>query len=301
MLSSVLFPTDLSDYSNAVLDCLPELKAAGLQHVVLLNVIRESEVPMADTPVNSESLARVRWGREESLHLARKALEGQGVAARARVEYGHPAREIVRVALEEHVDMIVMGARGEGVVQELLLGGTAFNVLRTSPVPVLVQKFDAVRALGHVECRRRCAHTFTRVLHPTDFSENAIAAFNVIKRLKGAGTEAVVLIHVESNRRLRDQPAQELGASVREDMNSLERMRRDLMLYGLPAQVMLRHGTLLEQVLRAAEEENASVIVLGMRRQSPWKELIGGGSFEKIVRSSPRPVLVVPNGDPAVV
>jgi len=294
MFARVLFPTDLTSYAHALLDCLSELKAAGLRQVVLLNVIRESEVPLAHTPINAESLARVQWSREESLHVVRMALEGQGLSVRTRVEYGAPAREIVRVAQEERADLIVMGAQGEGAIQEFLLGGTTFNVLRLSPVPVLIQKFDVVRELGHTECRRVCHRIFARVLHPTDFSDCANAAFNVVKRLKAAGTEQVLLLHVEDERVLRDQPAENLAASVHDNMESLERMRRDLVLCGLPAKVVLRHGVPFREALKVADEEDASVIVLGLRGRSAWQEMIAGGTFEKIVRESQRPVLVVP-------
>ena len=87
MFGRALFPTDFSDYANSVLACLPELKAAGLRDVVLLHVIRSSDVPLPET-VNRESLERVRWGAEERLNLARMALEGQGLRVRTRIEYG---------------------------------------------------------------------------------------------------------------------------------------------------------------------------------------------------------------------
>jgi hypothetical protein len=90
MFSRALFPTDFSDYANSVLACLPELRDAGLREVVLLHVIRSSDVPMPET-VNRESLERVRWGAEEHLNIARMALEGQGLRVRARIEYGSPA------------------------------------------------------------------------------------------------------------------------------------------------------------------------------------------------------------------
>ncbi|MBI5033816.1 MAG: hypothetical protein HZB51_25130 [Chloroflexi bacterium] len=70
IFTRVLFPTDFSTYANAVFDCLPELKSAGLEQVILLSVIRESDVPLADTPVNEESFARIRWSVEEQLHMA---------------------------------------------------------------------------------------------------------------------------------------------------------------------------------------------------------------------------------------
>lgn len=293
MFRRVLFPTDFSAYATAVMDCLPELKAAGMGEVLLLGIIRPGEVPLGHS-VDRELLERVRWGAEQQLHIARLALEGQGLVVRIRLEVGPPATEIVRVAGEERVDLIVMGAQGESLVQELLLGSVAHQVVRTAPVPVLVDKFDVVRELGHVECRRRCGRTFTRVLHPTDFSDCADVAFNVVKRLRSAGTEEVILLHVQDERAMRHRPPEQLAEFDRTDTERLEKMRQALTLYGIPrVNLLLRHGIPFVEALKVAEEEDVCLIVLGSRGRSAVAEMLAGSTFENVARQSRRPVLVV--------
>lgn len=293
MFERVLFPTDFSAYANAVFACLPELKSAGVRHVHLLAVIGTSQVPLGHTAWNEDSLARVKWSMEEHLHIASMALQGQGFSTSTQVVYGHPAREIVRVAQEERVGMIVMGAQGQSAFQEILLGNTAFDVLRTSPIPVLIQKFEVVRELGKVECRRVCGETFRRVLHPTDFSDCANAAFNLVKRLRAAGTEEVLLLHVQDKRVMRRRPPEQLEQFDREDLALLNRMASDLALYHLPSRVMLGHGLPHVETLRLAEEEDISLIVLSVCGRNVMNDLLVGSTFEKIVRLSRRPVLAI--------
>jgi len=187
LFARVLFPTDFSAYANAVFDCLPELKSAGLREVILLYVIREWDAPWPET-VNRESLERVRWSAEEQLNIARMALEGQGLRVFTRIEYGDQAANIVRVAEEELASLIVMGAQGKTAAQELLLGSVANEVMRRASAPVLIQKFEVVREMGHVACKRVCENMFSCVLFPIDFSDCAKQAFQVIKQLKHAGT-----------------------------------------------------------------------------------------------------------------
>lgn len=293
MFRRVLFPTDFSAYATAVMDCLPELKAAGMGEVLLLGIIRPGEVPLGQS-IDRDILERVRWGGEQQLHIARLALEGQGLVVRTRLEVGPPAAEIVRVAEEERVDLIVMGAQGKSLVQELLLGSVAYQVVRTAPVPVLIDKFDVVRELGHVECRRRCGRTFTRVLHPTDFSDCADVAFNVVKRLRSAGTEEVILLHVQDERAMRQRPPEQLAEFDRTDTERLEKMRHALTLYGiLQVKVLLRHGIPFVEALKVAEEEDVCLVVLGSRGRSAVAEMLSGSTFENVVRQSRRPVLVV--------
>ncbi len=292
MFARVLFPTDFSAYANAVFACLPELKVAGMGVVVLLFTIRESDVPLPET-VNRESLERVRWSAEEQLHIARMALEGQGLRVVSRVEYGSPAAQIVRVAGEERVDLIVMGAQGKTVAQELLLGSVAHEVVRRAPVPVLIQKFDVVRKLGHVECRRVCGTMFRRVLHPTDFSECANAAFQIVKRLKAVGTEEVILLHVQDERLMKHRSEEQITIFDREDRRRLERMQRDLLLYGLPSTVMIRHGIPFRETLKVADEQEVCLIILGSQGRSALRELLAGSTLENVLRLSRQPVLVV--------
>jgi len=292
MFSRALFPTDFSDYANSVLACLPDLKAAGLREVVLLHVIRSSDVPLPET-VNRDSLERVRWGAEEHLNIARLALEGQGLRVRTRIEYGSPGAEIARVAQEELVHLIVIGAQGWTAAQELLLGSVANQVLRYATVPVLIEKFEMVRELGHVRCRHVCAQMFERVLHPTDFSACADEAFQVVKRLKAAGTQEVILLHVQDQRAMGHRPAEQLAEFDREDTARLEKMARALVLFGLTPRILIRHGVPFQETLKVADEEDVGLIVLGSYGRSAVKELLTGSTFENIARLSRRPVLVV--------
>ena len=110
MFTRILFPTDFSPYANAIFACLPDLKVAGLSEVVLLSVIRPSDVPMPET-VNNESLEYWKFSLEEQLNVARMALEGKGLHVVTRVKYGNPVEQILSVAKDERVSMIVIGRK----------------------------------------------------------------------------------------------------------------------------------------------------------------------------------------------
>jgi nucleotide-binding universal stress UspA family protein len=57
-------------------------------------------------------------------------------AEQAVVAVGRPAEEILRVAREEEIDLIVMGTHGRTGVRHLLLGSVAEAVTRHAPCPV---------------------------------------------------------------------------------------------------------------------------------------------------------------------
>lgn len=292
MFARVLFPTDLSAYSDAVLACLPDLKPAGLREVVLLSVIRPSDVPLPEM-VNREGLEAWRWMLEEKLHIHQMALEGKGLRAFTRVAYGNPAEQIVRVAEDERVEMIVLGAQGATAAQELLIGSTAYEVVRRTSVPVLLEKFEVVRELGHVKCHRVCEHAFERVLHPTDFSECADAAFQVVKRLKAAGAKEVIVLHVQDDRVMKLRSREQLAEFDRHDAERLEALCKTLSMFGLDAKPVLRHGIPFKEALAVADEMDVSLIALGSHGHSAVREMLAGSTFENVARLSRQPVLVV--------
>ena len=290
MFRRVLFPTDLSSYATAVLNCLPDLRACGLRNVVLLNVISPEQVALGHG-VGQDLLQEVRQIKEQKLELARRALQRTGLSVRSRLEEGVPAVEIVRVAREESVQLIVIGAQGRTLLRDLLLGSVAWEVARRSPVPVLVEKLEVAKEFGAARCRRVCADSFKVILHPTDFSDCANAAFQVVKRLQPPVAGQVILLHVQDERVMQYCPQQQRNEFDREDIRRLEQMQKSLSLNSLPNKVLLRTGIPFIETLKVAEEENVSLIVLGTRGRSLIPKMVAGSTFENVVRHSRRPVL----------
>lgn len=292
MFSHILFPTDFSSYADSVLACLPDLMTAGLREVILLSVIRNSDVPMPNA-VNEESLEYWRWSLDEKLNIARMALEGKGLRVLTRIEYGNPAEQIVNVAEDERVELIVLGAQGATAAQELLIGSTAYEVIRRAKVPVLLEKFEVIRELGHVKCHRACEHAFERVLHPTDFSDDADAAFQVVKHLKAVGTREVIVLHVQDERVMKQRASEQLAEFDSRDNERMEALCKSLRMFGLQVRSLLKHGIPFKEALAVANEMDVSLIVLGSQGRSAVQEMLAGSTFENVARLSRQPVLVV--------
>jgi glycine betaine transporter len=66
-----------------------------------------------------------------------------GLRVDVRVAVGKPAEEIVRVAREDAVDLIVMGTYGHTGLHYMLLGSTAETVFRAAPCPVFMVQSSA--------------------------------------------------------------------------------------------------------------------------------------------------------------
>jgi universal stress protein A len=65
-------------------------------------------------------------------------LRARGLETRARLALGDPASELVKVAVEERVDLIAMSTHGHRFLNDLLRGSTADRVRHRVTVPVLM-------------------------------------------------------------------------------------------------------------------------------------------------------------------
>ena len=98
-------------------------------------------VPLLPTAVGSTSSAlgtyRSEVGRAETL-LRASARKLSDVVSRWELRFGDPAEAICRVATELRVDLIVVGSRGPGRLDRLLLGSVSRAVVEQAPCSVLV-------------------------------------------------------------------------------------------------------------------------------------------------------------------
>jgi len=290
MFHKILCPTDLSEYASAMVACLPELKAAGLRHVVLLHAINPRW--LAVNGVGSNLREALHNEAMRALTAAQADLASADITADVIIEVGPPAQVILAVADAQDVDAIVIGAHGRSHLEEFLLGGEVAKVVRTSRRPVLVQRFELLRSLDLVECKRLCAQTFQRVLYPTDFSDHAQAAQETIKALHGV-VEEVIVLHVQDERAMRHRSAEQLAEFDRIDRERLEAICADLAAAGIRARARLEHGVPFERITATTGEEGASSIVIGSRGRSAIAEWLLGSVAENVIRHASVPVLVV--------
>jgi nucleotide-binding universal stress UspA family protein len=67
-------------------------------------------------------------------------LVGEGLEVHSELLFGGPADTIIQVAQTRQCDLIVMGTRGQGLLEEILLGSQAQKVISHARCPVLVVK-----------------------------------------------------------------------------------------------------------------------------------------------------------------
>ncbi|MGP9820216.1 universal stress protein [Salinarimonas sp. NSM] len=91
-------------------------------------------------PVIMVSPDTLRHVADEVIAAARRTLEGRGITIDTRIADAAPAEAIVTVAEEEGADLLVIGSRGLGRLQGMILGSVSQKVVHDAPCAVLVVK-----------------------------------------------------------------------------------------------------------------------------------------------------------------
>jgi nucleotide-binding universal stress UspA family protein len=138
----IIVAVDGSDQSYEAARALAYL--CPVQHLIILHAMNvpKPAYPMMMPEVAQELYATVERGmREDGERLLNRTVSilpfHTGSTAK-RLEVGLPPDTILSVAERERVDLIALGARGLGPVQEVLLGSVSHRVITQAACPTLV-------------------------------------------------------------------------------------------------------------------------------------------------------------------
>ncbi len=139
----ILVGYDGSESSKKALNKAIELAKLSGGEIHLVGVVRPFEFAAIDfiLPEEIEEYEKEELSKEEKyLKEAIQLLEKEGINATYKVLEGEPAEELMDYADQNGCDLIVVGHRGVGGFKRLLLGSTAFNLVKYANEPVLVVK-----------------------------------------------------------------------------------------------------------------------------------------------------------------
>jgi nucleotide-binding universal stress UspA family protein len=148
LIDKVLVPTDGSQPSLKAAKYAAKLAKMAGAKVKIVHVMQVA-VPGAKRPVELDGLNSVTIQIDDEEKIKKKGMDimektreifaDQGIPVETEFFLsGNVAEIIVETAGEEGFDLIVMGSRGLGGLQHLMLGSVAEAVTRRAPCPVLI-------------------------------------------------------------------------------------------------------------------------------------------------------------------
>ncbi len=136
MITKLLVAYDGSKQSEKAFGFALDMASKYAAKIQVLAIARPPEPPVqVEMEAVLENAAQYYQDHFKNL---REQTATAGIEAIFQVKVGHPAEQIVYVAKEDKADAIVMGHRGETLLQRWLLGSVAKRVLSYAHCTVII-------------------------------------------------------------------------------------------------------------------------------------------------------------------
>lgn len=295
-IKKILFPTDFSRCADQALTHalhLAEQYDAELHmlHVVVLHEY-DPYNPVHQFPKAEELEARLNEIASREMDAVLENRNRNGVdATQAQIRDIAAAPAIIQYAHDHDIDVIVMGTHGRRGLKHLLLGSVAEEVVRTAYRPVLTIREEKVE---------KRVEAVERILVPIDFSKYAREALIYAKELASTYDAELQLLHIVEETM---HPAfYNTGVSTIYDVvpdleakakQALSRLLAETPGTAKKAEVFVRKGRAVRDIVRFAENNDTDLIVIATHGLTGIEHLLIGSVTEKVVRLAPCPVFTV--------
>jgi nucleotide-binding universal stress UspA family protein len=270
VFKKILLPLDGSASAEAAIPWVTRYAAPAMSSVVLARVL-DKIYPLKGMPFGAE-------GQDARVYL-------QGIASRFLRE-GIPteialptdpvAPAIVSLSRRAKCNLIVLTTRGAARVVRWLIGGVTEQVIRNSPVPVLV-----------VRSGESPPSAPQRILVPVDGSARSKPVLVWAERLARFHQVPLELLYVRSGGKGRrttpERPTEKLSESAIRLCGLLQKR-------GLAASYRLEEGDPATEILQACRPTD--LVVMTTHGYGGLKRLVKGSVAEKVIYGAPAPVFV---------
>jgi nucleotide-binding universal stress UspA family protein len=224
--------------------------------------------------------------------LAKQAdwLRAQGVSPKIEMCTGDPVRQISIETSKTTYDLVIIGARKTGSTGLHWRSEKMYELIRSISPPVLVAIGEWAQLKHFLVCTGG-----------KEFIEEAVQLTGKLARAVGA---SVTLLHVMAeppaiyaNLVRLEEDVDRLLASKSELGMNLSEQKADLEKLGVPADVRIRHGIVVDQVFAEVRERNYDMIVTGSSQaRGMLRHYIMGDLTRTILNHANCPVLVAKAG-----
>lgn len=278
-MKKIMLATDFSERSDRALRRATLLARQFGGGIDLVHVVDD------DRPGRIVDSERAE-GEDLLLDLAGTLREIDGVDCKCRIVLATPFAGIVQAAEDVAPDLLVLGCHRRQVLRDTFVGTTAERTIRSVGCPVLM-----VNAVP--------ASPYRQILLTTDLSDGSQEALQRFVELGIGAQSRSSVLHVF------DAHMPRRALSRREQDDYLEDQRHDAVasLQGfmasvgpLPSRQIVRHEetTASNEILKAAGEEAADLVVIGTSSRRGLAKLLLGSVAERVLHASTVDVLAIP-------
>lgn len=286
-IKKLLFVTKFEDLCYDALNSLLSLRKAALDHVVFLNVIERDQVAMKrgggylkEEEVKLKETANIRF-----IDWAENLFE-LGMEVGAYIEVSALIPEILKVIEAEKPDLMVIGRSHKGRIEQLYSRSDISELTRRAQIPILVFKHL-------IENKMVPEQLFERPLLATSWSTSSDQAVNCIKGLNQVIGELHVM-HVVDEKDLKQPDTHAVQKVRKKERKRLDDLCDEFEAVGVNARPHVYVGDPEKEILKAAKEYQATMIIMGFSERNAIVERWMGSISRNIADKSIYPCLLFP-------
>ena len=233
--------------------------------------------------------AAIREEAHRTVHEARNRFVRPGLKVRAVVLRGRPATTIVDRASRMHANLVVVGSRGQGIIESMLLGSVSAEVVDHAPAPVLVARGRRIERIVLGWDGSSCASTAADLLRAWPIFAGSVVRVVSVADVEipwwtgfpETGSPEMLPMYIEA------------ATASREEHDRLAReMTAKLQSAGLTTEPERREGDAATEILVAANASKADLIVVGTHGRTGLKRLLLGSVARNVLQHATCSVLV---------
>jgi nucleotide-binding universal stress UspA family protein len=294
----ILIPVDGSKFSRTAVDFVASRSTlvGDNPEVEVLNV--QMAIPSRATRVVGSDVVASYYTEEaeKALKSARTRLQKAGMNPTVRFAVGNPADAISAAAVQDKVDLLVMGSHGHSALRGLLVGSVTNAVLAQTKTPILILRHretppaDSLKVGIAVDGSKFGREAVKYVLrHRSLFGENPqITLLHVVTDFAGAlmPDMAGIALPAYSEEDIRSMQKKAFEAAVGPVRKLFERAGVK------PVEVCLA-GNAGDELTAYAKKKKLDVLVMGSHGYGAFKAAVMGSVATRVAHMSEVPLLLV--------
>jgi nucleotide-binding universal stress UspA family protein len=287
----ILVATDLTDLDRLMPFALEQAAQTGARLILLHVVASTSTMSVDAVGMPYYDSASILEFAEKAMLPRCEAAQRRSIPCDALVREGQATQQIAAASRQFQADRLLLGTRSRGKLGKLLLGSVAEQVLRSVNIPVITVGPEAHLPVESAGQQRL-------VLHATSLRETSQSSAALACQVAACQGARLLLLHVLPP--LSEPPADGTGRSGQPASLDSAAMQELYALAaetgaaaGLSVEPLVVHGNPAIEILAAASERHANLIVLGATQRSAFENLTRDRTVYRVLAHARCPVLTL--------
>mgnify|MGYP000444035575 CR=1 FL=1 len=159
-VKKILVAAGFSQYTQGLITYAAGIAKSMNAELIVASIINARDIDAVGTiaamgyEIDSENyVSGLKKERQQELNDILKKVAQVPEKVRTIFKTGNPSDELLKIAVKENVDLIIMGLKGRTDLEHVFVGSVAEKVFRRSPIPILSYRdeHNAERLKKHID------------------------------------------------------------------------------------------------------------------------------------------------------